>query len=38
VDIKEMGWEAMKWINMVQDRGKWLVIVKVLMDFLLSIP
>jgi len=38
VDIKEMGWEAMKWINVVQGREKWLVIVKVLMDFTLSFP
>ena len=38
MDLKERGWEVMKWINMVQGREKWLVIVKVLMDFTLSIP
>ena len=38
MDLKEMGCEAMKWINIVQGRGKWLVIVKVLLDFTLSIP
>jgi hypothetical protein len=38
VDIKEMGLEATKWINMVQGREKRLVLLKVLTDFILSIP
>jgi hypothetical protein len=37
VDLKEMGWEDMQWINMVQGREKRLVLVKVLMHFTLSI-
>ena len=38
VDLKEMGWEAMKWVDMVQGRENCLLLVKVLMNFTLYIP
>jgi len=32
IDLKEMGWEGMEWINPVQDMDKWRAVVKTVMD------
>jgi hypothetical protein len=32
IDLKEMGWEGMDWINLVQDMDKWWAVVKTVMD------
>jgi len=32
IDLKEMGWEGMDWINLVQDMDKWRAVVKTVMD------
>jgi len=33
IDIKEIGWESVEWIDLPQDTGKWRVVVKTVMDF-----
>ena len=33
IDIKEMSWEGMDWIDLAQDRDKWQALVNAVMDF-----
>ena len=30
MDLKEMGWERMDWIDMAQDRDKWQAVVNII--------
>jgi hypothetical protein len=32
IDLKEMGWLNMRWINLAQDMDKWLAVVKAVMN------
>jgi hypothetical protein len=32
MDLKETGWEGMKWIELAQDRGKWQTLVNAVMN------
>jgi hypothetical protein len=36
VDPREMGWGGMDWIDMVQDRDQWTVLVNTVMN--LQVP
>ena len=32
MDLQEVGWGVMDWIDLAQERYRWLVLVKVVMD------
>jgi hypothetical protein len=32
MDLQEVGWESMEWIDLAQDRGRWRALVKAVMD------
>jgi hypothetical protein len=32
MNIREMGWEGVDWINLAQDRGQWPVFVNTVMN------
>jgi hypothetical protein len=31
--IREIGWEGVEWIHVAQDKGQWLVLVNMVMNF-----
>jgi hypothetical protein len=33
MDLGELGWDGVDWINMAQDRGQWGALVKTLVNF-----
>ena len=33
MDLEEIGWNAVDWIILVQNRNKWRAVVKVVMEF-----
>jgi hypothetical protein len=33
MDLKEMGWDGMDWIDLAQDRDKWRAFVRAVMNF-----
>jgi hypothetical protein len=33
IDLREIGWGDMKWIDLVQDRDQWRVFVNTVMNF-----
>jgi hypothetical protein len=33
MDLREVGWDGMDWINIAQDRDQWRVLVKTVMNF-----
>jgi hypothetical protein len=33
MDIKEIGWEGVDWINLAQNRDKWRSLVKAVLNF-----
>jgi hypothetical protein len=33
MDVREMGWEGVDWIHLVQERGQWRDLVKTVMIF-----
>jgi hypothetical protein len=33
MDLQEVGWEGMDWIDMAQDRDRWRVLVSAVMNF-----
>jgi hypothetical protein len=38
IDVREMGWGGIDWINVVQDRDQWWTLVNVVMDIRNSPP
>jgi hypothetical protein len=32
MDLKEIGWDSMDWIDVAEDRGKWMALVKTVMN------
>jgi hypothetical protein len=32
IDLKEIGWGSMDWIDLAQDRNKWRALVNTVMD------
>jgi hypothetical protein len=32
IDLKEIGWDDMDWINLAQDRNQWRALVNTVMD------
>jgi hypothetical protein len=36
IDLLEVGWESMDWINLVQDRDRWRAVVNTEMNFRVS--
>jgi hypothetical protein len=36
IDLREIGWDGMDWIDLAQDRGKWRALVNALMN--LQVP
>jgi hypothetical protein len=32
MDLREMGWGGMDWINLAQDRGRWRALVNTVMN------
>jgi hypothetical protein len=32
MDIREVGWEDMNWIELAQDRDRWLAVVNAVMN------
>jgi hypothetical protein len=33
IDLREIGWDGMGWIDLVQDRDQWRVLVNTVMNF-----
>jgi hypothetical protein len=33
MDLRETGWENVEWVQLVQDRDKWLAVVNAVMNF-----
>jgi len=33
MDLQEVGWGGMDWIDLAQDRNRWLVLVNAVMNF-----
>jgi hypothetical protein len=33
IDFREIGWDGMDWIDLVQDRDHWRAIVNMVMNF-----
>jgi hypothetical protein len=34
MDLREIGWDVMEWIDMVQDKDKWRTLVNTVMNLL----
>jgi hypothetical protein len=34
IDLKEIGWEGMDWIDLAQDRDQWRALVNTVMNIL----
>jgi hypothetical protein len=32
MDLQEVGWESMDWINLVRDRNRWLAVFNAVMN------
>jgi hypothetical protein len=32
IDLREIGWDGMDWIDMAQDRGQWMALVNTVMN------
>jgi hypothetical protein len=33
IDLREIGWDGMDWIDLAQDRDQWRALVKAVMNF-----
>jgi hypothetical protein len=33
IDLREIGWDGMKWIDVAQDRDQWRALVNTVMNF-----
>jgi hypothetical protein len=38
VDLKEIGWGSVEWIQLVQDRGQWWAVVNTVMNLRVLAP
>jgi hypothetical protein len=38
MDLREIGWEGVKWIHLSQDRGRWRAVVKTVMNLRVLAP
>jgi hypothetical protein len=36
MDLREIGWNGMDWINLAQDRDQWMALVNAVMSLLVS--
>jgi hypothetical protein len=36
MDLREIGWDGMDWINLAQDRDQWRALVKTVMNLQVS--
>jgi hypothetical protein len=36
MDLREIGWDGMDWIRLVQDRDQWMAVVNMVMNFQVS--
>jgi hypothetical protein len=36
MDLREIGWDGVDWIDLAQDRGEWMALLKTIMN--LGIP
>jgi hypothetical protein len=36
IDLREIGWDGMDWIDLAQDRGKWRILVNMVMNHRVS--
>jgi hypothetical protein len=32
IDLREIGWDGMEWINLAQDRDKWRALMNTVME------
>jgi hypothetical protein len=38
MDVREIGWEEVNWVQLAQDRGWWLVVVNAVMNLWVLAP
>jgi hypothetical protein len=36
IDLREIGWDGMDWIDLAQDRDQWRALVNMVMNFLVT--
>jgi hypothetical protein len=36
IDLREIGWDGMDWIDLAQDRNQWRALVNIVMNFRVS--
>jgi hypothetical protein len=36
MDIREVGWGRLEWVDLARDRGRWRALVNVVMNFRIS--
>jgi hypothetical protein len=36
MDLREIGWDGMDWIDLAQERDQWRALVNIVMNFLVS--
>jgi hypothetical protein len=37
IDLREIGWDGMDWIDLVEDRDRWRALVKTVMNIRVSL-
>jgi hypothetical protein len=38
MDLREVGWGSVEWIQLVQDRDRWRAVVSAVMNLLVLVP
>jgi hypothetical protein len=38
IDLREIGWGSVKWIQSAQDRDRWRALVNTVMNYLVLVP
>jgi hypothetical protein len=38
IDLREIGWEDVEWVQLVQDRGRWRAVVNAVMNLPVLAP